>query len=696
MAGAVSAGAYTAGVIDFLIEALSEWQKAKDKGEDDVPMHEVCIAAMSGASAGGITAALSVLAAGSGINMRELPAVNIPAGSDPNRKVKCVLPTLYESWVKRPQLFSGSGGGAAMLGVDDLKEPGLRSLLDCALLDDIANATLKALNPPAQRQAFFKEPLHVFLTLTNLDGMHYRVGSERMIVHSDRAHFAFEGIGRKLAAHSEKSWLDIWKDSGTKLDLSARLSDDQKASLREAVLATGAFPFGLRPRTIGSLATDHENRAWPIDFAGAWEDRPVKPRWPSEAYDVKTGRLNFVTVDGGAIDNEPFSYARYAIRDMATPQNPRESTKADRAVVMIDPFPDLPALDFKRLEGDRKTDVSLPFVLGALLPALVNQARFNLKDLLEADNPDTYSRFLISPRRHIPKSPDKEERVRPYLASEAFQAFGGFLDERFREHDFQLGRRNCQNFLEKHFVLHRTNPLFKGRYATEDVSASFKQVAPRRKRPDQVSDDDQEKDFRPIIPLMGSARIPCDRPPWPQMPEQNLALLETGIRNRINGVVAKLINEQLSSRFLNWIAQHGWRWLERRRGLATRLRENIAASLYWSEQIEPEKTSGLLPTTRQEYAVLGALTDPAWDFRTAKGIAKEFNARQGQTAASAAGVGEAEIAEILERFKPVIVKARGRRKKTPAYTLKRRRPELANVASRLFAGAKGAKIDDPT
>ena len=38
MAGAVSAGAYSAGVFDFLMEALSEWQKAKERGEN-VPQH---------------------------------------------------------------------------------------------------------------------------------------------------------------------------------------------------------------------------------------------------------------------------------------------------------------------------------------------------------------------------------------------------------------------------------------------------------------------------------------------------------------------------------------------------------------------------------------------------------------------------------------------------------------------------------
>ena len=45
--------------LDFLIEALSEWQKAKDRG-DNVPKHDVFISAVSGTSAGGITAALGL------------------------------------------------------------------------------------------------------------------------------------------------------------------------------------------------------------------------------------------------------------------------------------------------------------------------------------------------------------------------------------------------------------------------------------------------------------------------------------------------------------------------------------------------------------------------------------------------------------------------------------------------------------
>ena len=72
MAGAVSAGAYTAGAIDYLLDALKRWEEAKQKnrtlgeGHKDydlsLPMHDVIIEVLGGASAGGMTAAIASLA----------------------------------------------------------------------------------------------------------------------------------------------------------------------------------------------------------------------------------------------------------------------------------------------------------------------------------------------------------------------------------------------------------------------------------------------------------------------------------------------------------------------------------------------------------------------------------------------------------------------------------------------------------
>ena len=66
MAGAVSAGAYTAGFMDYLLEALNAWQNEKDKHKhnvnSEIPNHNVVIDAIGGASAGGMVSMITTLA----------------------------------------------------------------------------------------------------------------------------------------------------------------------------------------------------------------------------------------------------------------------------------------------------------------------------------------------------------------------------------------------------------------------------------------------------------------------------------------------------------------------------------------------------------------------------------------------------------------------------------------------------------
>jgi hypothetical protein len=72
MAGAVTAGAYTAGVIDYLIECLQKWEIRKQKNrsldsdskeyDNSIPMHDVEITVIGGTSAGGMTAVISTIA----------------------------------------------------------------------------------------------------------------------------------------------------------------------------------------------------------------------------------------------------------------------------------------------------------------------------------------------------------------------------------------------------------------------------------------------------------------------------------------------------------------------------------------------------------------------------------------------------------------------------------------------------------
>ncbi|HEV7268471.1 MAG TPA: patatin-like phospholipase family protein [Falsiroseomonas sp.] len=90
MAGAVSAGAYTAGALDVLIEALDTWEAARARGEA-VPSHRVKLRALSGTSAGGMCAA--ILAA---LLHRRFPPARDAASREAN--------PLRQAWVEGPDI----------------------------------------------------------------------------------------------------------------------------------------------------------------------------------------------------------------------------------------------------------------------------------------------------------------------------------------------------------------------------------------------------------------------------------------------------------------------------------------------------------------------------------------------------------------------------------------------------------------
>ena len=96
MAGAVSAGAYTAGVVDYLLSALDRWEQCR--GHAGVPTHRVQLSVIGGASAGGMTGFLTAAA----INQR---SKNL----------------FYKSWVtmQRDDMLG------SLLDCSDLKEVGL-------------------------------------------------------------------------------------------------------------------------------------------------------------------------------------------------------------------------------------------------------------------------------------------------------------------------------------------------------------------------------------------------------------------------------------------------------------------------------------------------------------------------------------------------------------------------------------------
>src|SRR4051794_22895061 len=113
LAGAISAGAYTAGVLDFLFQSLSEWDA--HRSDAGAPSHRVVLKVIAGASAGAITGALSAVALARGITPQEFDVVeNCPDDYQTPQKIKAVLPALYRTWVELPAMIGKDGLGGLL------------------------------------------------------------------------------------------------------------------------------------------------------------------------------------------------------------------------------------------------------------------------------------------------------------------------------------------------------------------------------------------------------------------------------------------------------------------------------------------------------------------------------------------------------------------------------------------------------
>ncbi|MBW4675036.1 MAG: patatin-like phospholipase family protein [Desmonostoc geniculatum HA4340-LM1] len=540
MAGAVSAGAYTSGVIDFLFEALDQWyeQKAKQQeqyGDDfsqwEIPPHDVLIKAMSGASAGAIVAAITASSLHSDIT----PVIGYPLNNPVKNK-------LYESWVQRIDI-------SELLKTQDLENPKapVLSFLDSTILDDLGKDVLK-LKSTGKKRPYIDDPFEIYLCITNLRGVPYlikaqggdsRVKGHTMVKHADFMHFAIgENSGEienAIALTPDKIDISNWK------------------ILINSALASSAFPVGFPPRQLERTSIDeYEKCKWevptrnPMVTGTCSEYRSISP----DKDLVSQGSYKFVTVDGGIISNEPIELVRLALRGNQQ-RNPRDGEQANRATLLIDPFPnDVDAVN---------PESNLFNIISRIFQSFINQNRFKVDELILALDEDVYSRFLIAPER-------SDNQGRKPLACGSLNAFGGFLSQEFRHHDYILGRRNCQRFIEKYFVLPAANPLF-------DSWSEALKTNPQL----QVEKEGQQDTFLPIIPLIGSAKKEINLPPWPKYQKENFKSLEKQIQERIQVVVPRLINQSINDGFtrtaLNVL------WFFKRGSLAKRIRDIIQENL---------------------------------------------------------------------------------------------------------------------
>jgi hypothetical protein len=600
MAGAISAGAYSAGVLDFFIQALEAWEKARlDPAlADQIPNHRVGIKVITGASAGAITGALGVVGLAQGIEPKQF-------GTALKQQVTCVLPCLYDAWVVKPGLVSATGG-ADFLQTDDLDKGKVVSLLNSGLLDQIRANALK-LGPRGQALPYISRTLHVYMTLTNLRGVPYGVtfegGNFIMMSHGDRVHYSIGDLG------SWQAGAPFADDDNTKTLAIGALFEPNGPSqdwqdFTGAAVASAAFPAGLAPRTIATFLPQYNERSWPMSEWHLLDD--LRPKWPSPWGDDQTRSFSFLSVDGGVVNNDPFDYAHFTLMDNPPDPNPRNGQDADRAVIMIDPFPEPP--DFP---SDGQPDQALVSVLKAFVPALVNQARFKPTELFLAASQAIYSRYMIAPSRPKPNKSDELYAI----ACGLLGGFGGFLSRPFREHDFILGQRNCQKFLSSSFALPNNNKIIQ----------QWPQAA--RNNPDFVAPaaPGQPPHFC-IVPLIGDARIEIAAPLWPQMSHDEFSALQARIAQRLDKVVQTLAASHGPGGVAGWLL--GRIYSLKRSDALEFIKFTILADLVKRNQIQgwdlPNawKQAPSIPLDGDDVRmVLAALLDPSLDLRNAAGIA---------------------------------------------------------------------------
>lgn len=522
MAGAVSAGAYSAGVVDFLIEALDEWHRAKNERPGDVPDHDVRLKVMAGSSAGGMTGAL---AAGA-LNGDHTPVTSLP-GTEPEPSV-LQSNKLYSTWVEQIDI-------RPLLGDRDLSAPEstVNSLLDSSILEDIAETALD-FTPRDEKREYVADSLHLLLTVTNLRGVPYDITFEgkqnvphRTARHTDYKEFVFSDTEPE---NNDALWLNPLEPSSPEWDV-----------LRQYALATGAFPGGLAPRSLSRKRADYDNREWEVpvrpngtDSSQCWKRTPIAPSWPANERDEEEYR--FLAVDGGAMNNEPFELARQKLAG-DDDFNPRSPGGATRSVLMVDPLPS------ERVTGqtmDQNADILS--VLRALFGSLMTQARFKPDELILARSPEVYSRYIIVPTRRN----QNDEKAEHPIASGMLRAFGGFLKKEFRMHDFQLGRRNCQQFLRKHFGIPRDEC---------DENPVFSHYSPQERN--RFSVDKNGTEIMPIIPLVGSARSEEHPLVWRtlQMNDRELNDLRSKVNDRAKLVVNKILDQYIDGFVRTFIAR---------------------------------------------------------------------------------------------------------------------------------------------
>lgn len=525
MAGAVSAGAYTAGVMDYLIETLDKWEQARTNNDASVPTHKVRISILSGASAGGMTAIITAAAL-----QNKLPAVNTAYRNDEAYKQQNKL---YNTWVN----LVADDMIPEMLSHADLKNgKKARSFLNSDFIDRLADEAIQCCHNDGTNRNYFASDLELLVSLSNIVGIPYELGfisnarvssRYKTKAHGDYGHFILTNSAAEADAIIEKGRIPLSFIHNINIDIA-----------RDCAKATGAFPVGLAARQVSRNKLFVENNS----ILNKHYHSPNRKMSIPDPYIT-------VNVDGGMIDNEPFSVTRSLLlnRTGETDKENKDYKFFRSCVLMVDPFPSEEAEKVFNFDTAFDLDTSI----ANIIKTMRSQLMFRPDDIEEAMDPNNASRFMIAPKRTTNGTAYHGSRA---IASGCLGGFGGFLNKSFRMHDYFLGRRNCQHFLRQRFTIplenvtgntitadNISNPLFKAGYSNPKSIERF------------ITKDGKAL---PIIPDMEYyTSQPHNKEeqylPWPTINHNYLQNINPLLKQRIEKVMLSMAPKK--DRFLLWL-----------------------------------------------------------------------------------------------------------------------------------------------
>lgn len=566
LAGTVSAGTYTAGSLIELNSWLSAWRKAVRENKptklkainkagpynigdeieilpNEIPKHNVKIKTLTGASGGGVSAALMLV----GLAKNDLEKY------------------LHQSW----QSFSIDQ--MLQTGDIDAADAKVYSLLNVLPIDNIARMLTDIVWDAEDHFKdidYLEDVVDLYQTLSSYEPISYTlVNFENKSQSAFKNHFDYIrfGLSVRNGANPEPNPKTPFLHP-LKINAGGRLKDDDSwVRLVESSPATGAFPIGLRPRQVWRSRKEYDYKFFYLNYTmnnPKVDYADLKPIW-------KDGKDPFQMAyfDGGTFNREPHDLARAALINYlqsigALPEGksaelPNKGENVFASVILVDPFPNKP-------EPIVPGELELPTLVkqpGLLIGALMEQGRFHIDWVEKTTNEDYYSRFLISPQRPV-ASKCKDPY---YLTAEPFSAFNGFMDDKFRSHDYRLGHYNTSKFLTDSFMVPITN-------ATVTYSNNISRETRDKYEALGWYRNENGKEFAQIIPRFYEINDANSvLPEWPSIDRERWEDIRDLMLDRSSAVIKRTLK---TNSVMNWLL-----WQLKAKGLMNELLDKMEKTL---------------------------------------------------------------------------------------------------------------------